>query len=128
MRDDCGSGTTLLAFLTGTVIGAGIALLYAPKTGSETREMLSDYGIDLREKTRSLPTHLRGSAEGIADRGRHLIDKGKDLIEQGTEMVNTGKDYLDDKKMALSEAIEAGRNAMQAEKEELSASLEKEEA
>jgi gas vesicle protein len=125
-RDDCcSSGTTLLSFLTGTVIGAGIALLYAPKTGVETREILSDYGNDLREKTRHLPVNLRGSADDFVDRGRHLINKGRELIEQGTEMVNTGKDYLDEKKTALSEAIAAGHNAMLEEKEELTASLEK---
>ncbi|MEN8258174.1 MAG: YtxH domain-containing protein [Thermodesulfobacteriota bacterium] len=127
-RDDrCESGTTLLSFLTGTVIGAGLALLYAPKTGVETREILSDYGNDLRDKTRNLnlPDSLRGSAEDIADRGRDLINRGRDLIEQGTEMATSGKDYLDDKKNALSEAIEAGRNAMLEEKEELTASMEK---
>lgn len=128
-RDNsCSSGTTLLSFLAGTVIGAGLALLYAPKTGVETREILSDYGNDLRDKTRNLnlPESLRGSAEDIADRGKHLINKGRDLIEQGTAMVNNGKHYLDDKKSALTEAIEAGHNAMLEEKEELTASLEKE--
>ncbi len=125
-RDDCcSSGTTLLSFLTGTVIGAGLALLYAPKTGTETRELLSEYGNDLRDKTRHLPVNLRGSAEDIADRGKHLIDKGRELIEQGTEMVNSGKDFLDEKKTALSEAIAAGHHAMLEEKEELTASLEK---
>ncbi len=123
--DNCSSGTTLLSFLTGTVIGAGIALLYAPKTGEETRELLSDYGNDLRDKTRHLPLNLRGSAEDLAERGKHLINKGRDLIEQGTEMINSGKDFLDDKKTALSDAIAAGHNAMLEEKEELTASLEK---
>lgn len=127
-RDDCcSSGTTLLSFLTGTVIGAGLALLYAPKTGVETREILSDYKNDLKDKTRNLnlPESLRGSAEDIAERGRELINKGRELIEQGTEMATTSKDYLDEKKNALTEAIEAGRNAMLEEKEELTASLEK---
>lgn len=124
-RDDCSAGNTLLSFLTGTVIGAGIALLYAPRTGTETREILSDYGNDLRDKTRNLPESLRDSAEDIAEHGKHLISKGRDLIEQGTEMANSGKDFLDNKKNALTEAIEAGRNAMLEEKEELTASLEK---
>ncbi len=128
-RDDCSeSGTSLLSFLAGTVIGAGLALLYAPKTGVETREILSDYGNDLRDKTRNIniPDGLRDSAEDIAERGKELINKGRQLIEQGTEMASTSKDYLDEKKNALSEAIEAGRNAMLEEKEELTASLEKE--
>ena len=127
-RDDsCSSGVTLLSFLTGTVIGAGIALLYAPKTGRETRELLYDYSNDLKEKTKLMPRNVRDSADSMIDRGRDMIERGKDLIDQGTGMVDQGKSYLDEKKQVLSEAIEAGKEAMQREKEELSASLHTEE-
>lgn len=37
-----GTGTVLLAFLVGTIAGAAVALLYAPASGRETREYLSD--------------------------------------------------------------------------------------
>ncbi len=123
-RDDYqNSGTSLLSFLAGTVIGAGIALLYAPKTGKETREILVDYGQDLREKTANFPGNAYHSADGLVERGRNLIDRGKDLIEQGTDMVASGKEYLDEKKQTLSDAIEAGKDAMKREKEDLASSL-----
>jgi gas vesicle protein len=124
------SGTSLLSFLAGTVIGAGIALLYTPKTGKETRDFLSDYGQELKEKTANFPGSAYDSADNLVDRGRDLIDRGKDFIgrgkdfiEQGTGMVATGKEYLDEKKQILSEAIEAGKDAMQKEKEDLADSL-----
>lgn len=130
-RDDYQeSGTSLLSFLAGTVIGAGIALLYAPKTGKETREILSDYSQDLRDKTANFPGSACSSADSLVDRGRGLIDRGKDFIDrgkdfitQGTDMVASGKEYLDEKKHILSEAIEAGKEAMQKEKEDLASSL-----
>ncbi len=125
--DNCSGGLTLLSLLTGTVIGAGLALLYAPKSGRETREMLYDYSNDFKEKTRHLPRGMRDSAESMVDRGRGLIDRGKDLIDQGNDMVDQGKNYIDEKKQTLTDAIEAGRDAMTREKEELSASLEREE-
>ncbi|MDA3970489.1 MAG: YtxH domain-containing protein [Desulfobulbaceae bacterium] len=127
-RDDYhNSGTSLLSFLAGTVIGAGIALLYAPKTGKETREILVDYGQELKDKSANLPMNACQSADGLVDRGRNLIDRGKDLIEQGTDMVTSGKEYLDEKKQALSDAIEAGKDAMEREKEDLASSLSSDE-
>ena len=126
-RDDsCSGGVTLLSFLTGTVIGAGIALLYAPKTGRETREMLYDYGSEFKDKTRHLPHGIRNSADAMIDRGKNLIERGKDLIEQGNSMVDQGKNFIDEKKQTLTDAIEAGKDAMRKEKEELTASLERE--
>ncbi len=127
------SGISLLSFLAGTVIGAGLALLYAPKTGKETREIISDYSQDLKEKTISFPGQACDSADSLVDRGRAMIDRGKDFMdrgkdfmEQGTGMVASGKEYLDEKKHILSEAIEAGKDAMQQEKEDLASSLNNE--
>ncbi|OKY75472.1 MAG: hypothetical protein BM485_06925 [Desulfobulbaceae bacterium DB1] len=124
-RDDsCNSTVALVSFLAGTVIGAGIALLVAPKTGAETRQIIKDYGNDLAEKSGKIPEHLKGSAEHVIDRGKDMIEQGKKLINRGTEMISHGKEYLDDKKQALSAAIEAGKEAMEQEKEKLSTSFD----
>ncbi|MEN8139813.1 MAG: YtxH domain-containing protein [Thermodesulfobacteriota bacterium] len=127
MDKDNGSGGSLLTFLTGTIIGAGLALLYAPKSGQETREMITDYGNDIRERSRRVPDNMRDSADTMIDQGRDLIDRGKTFISQGNEMVEQGKTYLDEKKQNLTDAIEAGKEAMIKEKEELSASMATEE-
>lgn len=123
-RDDCGSSSVaVISFLTGTLIGAGIALLVAPKTGKETREMLKDYGAEMKEKASDLPGSLKEHTEEAIDQGKGLIQSGKDMISQGTEIVSHGTEYLDEKKHALSSAIDAGKEAMQQEKEKLTATL-----
>ena len=56
-------------FVAGAVIGAAVALLYAPKSGSDTRKYL--------EKT----TH--DGREAMEASGRELMDRGKELYERG---------------------------------------------
>lgn len=127
-RDDCcNSGVAVLSFLAGTVVGAAIALLTAPKTGQETREMLVEYGSDLREKAGHWPEEVKSRGEDMLERSKEMIERGKELISRGSELAAQGKDFLDDKKKALSEAIEAGKEAMEQEREALARKLGTEE-
>jgi len=48
--DSLGSGAVMLAFLAGAVVGAAVALLYAPATGEETRDFLGQRAREGREK------------------------------------------------------------------------------
>jgi len=49
-----------IGLLTGAVIGGVIALLYAPKTGKETRQMIKD-------KASSVVDAVRGKTTEVAD-------------------------------------------------------------
>jgi gas vesicle protein len=108
MSDDRGSGSVLFAFLLGGVTGAALALLYAPRSGRETREML---GEKLKEG---------------ADRGRDLTEqakvKGKAFMDEAGEYVDRGREVLEDRKGRLSAAFDAGRQAYREEKEKKSKS------
>jgi gas vesicle protein len=78
-RDEgAGGGSVLLAFILGAVSGAAVALLYAPATGKETREMLSERAREGRERARE-----------AAERGRQVFNEGRDslatAIEKGRE-------------------------------------------
>jgi gas vesicle protein len=97
--EKCGNaGTVLLSFVAGAAVGAGIALLYAPKTGRE----------------------LRGTIRDLTD---DAVDKIKEYTKEAQEKVKStleeGKDILMEKKTILSSAIEAGKEAMEKEKERL---------
>lgn len=98
MSDEKGisAGTVLVSFVAGAAIGAGLALLYAPKTGSEMRETISDFTED-------------------------AVDKIKEYTKEAQEKIKTAiddsKETIVEKKSLLSSAIEAGREAMQREKE-----------
>jgi gas vesicle protein len=72
-NDERGAGTILLAFLVGAAAGAAVALLYAPASGRETRERLSEKA---REGARR--------AGDAARAGRDVIDAIKDVYEQAT--------------------------------------------
>jgi gas vesicle protein len=71
----------VLWMLVGVAIGTGVALLYAPKTGKETRRFLAKKA----EK----------SGEVIADAGRELVDKGKDLMEKGRKVADEASDLFE---------------------------------
>ena len=93
-----GVGAVLLSFLAGAAVGAGVALLAAPKTGEE----------------------LRGKIKNFAD---DAIDKIKVYTSEAQEKIKTtiedGKEMIQEKKSILSSAIEAGKEAMEREKERL---------
>ncbi|MDA8164163.1 MAG: YtxH domain-containing protein [Desulfobacteraceae bacterium] len=115
-EESCSSGVAVLSFLTGTAIGAAVALLLAPRSGRETRAMIKEYGTELTDRA---VEEVRGRSEDAVDRGRRMIERGKNLIGRGTELVNQGREFVDEKKKILSAAIDAGREAMQREKENL---------
>ncbi len=89
-------GTIFLSFLAGAAVGAGLALLYAPKTGKE-----------LREKIGELTDDAVGKIKNYASEAQEKI---KSTIEDGKEVIK-------EKKSILSSAFEAGKEAMEREKE-----------
>lgn len=119
------SAGLFMAFISGALLGAGAALLFAPRSGKETREMLADCGCDLKEK---LPDELRKRTDATIEHGHHLVERGQELIKRGHDIVLEGKEYIDDKKRILNAAIEAGRTAMEQEKQNLAAGHQKEKA
>jgi gas vesicle protein len=78
-RDDgAGAGAVMLAFLVGAVAGAAAALLYAPATGDETREMLAQKAREARER-----------ASALAEKSKQVIDEGRETL---TTAIERGKE------------------------------------
>ena len=80
-----GTSTATISFLAGMGVGAVIALLYAPKSGKETRELINrkaEEGSDyIAAKSRELRKRAEDVAEDMVEKGRRaaeeLADKGK---------------------------------------------------
>ncbi len=53
-RKDSGLFSITFSFVTGALIGAGLALLFAPVTGKEAREIVGDKVEDLKEELKKL--------------------------------------------------------------------------
>jgi gas vesicle protein len=56
------ASTVFLAALGGAILGAGIALLYAPQSGRRTRRKLGELGEEAGDYARDL---LEDAAEGV---------------------------------------------------------------
>lgn len=48
-KDDNNAGSVLISFLIGGIIGAGLALLFAPHSGKKTRGKISDMAEDAKD-------------------------------------------------------------------------------
>lgn len=80
------------SFVRGAMIGAGLALLLAPRSGRETREILSDRGMEFRDKASEIARDTRSRAQTyISDARNKLNDtmRGvKDGIAEGSSEAN----------------------------------------
>jgi gas vesicle protein len=97
MADNVGSKVSF--FLVGLGIGALLGILFAPKSGEETRDYLSskaDEGRDYAQK-----------------KARELRERAEDLIERSKEIMARQKE-------SLSAAVDAGKEAFAREKSKAS--------
>jgi gas vesicle protein len=79
-------GSLLSGFLIGGLIGAAVALLAAPQSGSETRAMIGDRASELRDRATDIATDTR-------DRATKVIASARD---QATDVINKTKDRVSD--------------------------------
>ncbi|MGH9343510.1 MAG: YtxH domain-containing protein [Terriglobia bacterium] len=95
MADNSNGGSKFAYFLAGLGFGALVALLFAPWSGQETRDLIG-------AKT---------------DQGRDYVTaKSKEVREQAGQAVNKAKDLVAQQKEQLSAALEAGKQAYQEER------------
>jgi gas vesicle protein len=80
----------LSAFLLGLGVGVGIGMLFAPKSGQETRQYIKDK-----------------AGEG----SDYLKQRGSDLKQNASEWVDKGKEAVGRQKDQIADAMEAGRQA-----------------
>ena len=85
----------LAYFLVGGGIGAVVALLFAPRSGRETREIIAQRANESRDKVLS-------ASRNVSDRVTTYIDRGKEVVSSQKEQ--------------LAAAIEAGKQAYRDEK------------
>jgi|SRR5712692_9507039 gas vesicle protein len=95
MGDSSNGGSNFAFFLAGLGIGAIFALLFAPKSGQETREYL-----------------VQKAGEGKD----YVTTKGRELRRQAEDLVEKGKDVVTQQKEQLAAAFDAGKQAYQDEK------------
>lgn len=104
-RSESGLG----GFLLGLAVGAGVALLLAPRTGEETRRQLKNTGRRLRAAASE-------KAEGFQDAMGGGYERTRDRIEEGLE---SARDTIGEKRESAREAFQAGKAAVKSARSEL---------
>ena len=98
-------GKILVAFFAGGAIGAMLGLLFAPASGSDTRQKIKDTSVTVKDKA---------------------IEKVGEAKEEATSLVSRGKEKVGDVKSQIQSAFEAGKGAYKGKKEEMAPEVEEE--
>jgi len=75
----------LASFVLGVGVGVGLGLLFAPKPGEETRELLKEKADEGKEYLKRRGTELRNNAGDIIERGKEVISRQKDTLAEAVE-------------------------------------------
>ncbi len=95
----------LSAFITGALVGAGIALLFAPQLGAQMRGLLRDYATRAKDELDEVVDHGADVLDNAVERGHEFVEKGKESVreagrqargfaEAGSKAVNDTRDEL----------------------------------
>lgn len=111
-------GGTVLPFLWGALIGAGIALLFAPRSGRETRAELSSGARRLKQAAEDT---VRGVQDGVTDvmgtvreqvTGR--VDVARNAFDAGRTAARESRSDMERRVREAREGFEAGAQAARA--------------
>src|SRR5271167_1945525 len=78
-------GSKVSYFLVGLGIGALVGILFAPKSGEETREFLSTKADEGREYAQKKARELRERAEDLIERSKEIISRQKDAVNTAVD-------------------------------------------
>jgi gas vesicle protein len=89
MEHDRHSSSFTMGLMTGAILGAGLAMLFAPKRGSELRTELSERANAMAAKTSDTYRRASGAASAWMERGRtageQAYEKAREAVNRGTE-------------------------------------------
>jgi gas vesicle protein len=94
-REDQSGASFVLGVMTGAFIGAGVALLFAPKPGREMRQQLGE--------------QYRGLAERVGETTQQLRERATTLRDQGRERAQQVAGQLSDRMASLADRSSAER-------------------
>lgn len=107
MTDNGSNGSDkLLFFVVGAGIGASLALLFAPKAGRETRDLIARTANESRD-----------FVSAKVSEGREFVEKtSRSVSDDVTSFVDKSKEAVQRQKEQLAAAFEAGKQAYRDEK------------
>src|SRR5437764_6774923 len=88
-------------FLVGLAIGAGVALLFAPRSGAATRR-------DIKRRARNV---RRAAEQAVGDVTDTVVGGFEEARRRVEDQIDTARQAIDLKRQQVTRAVEAGRVA-----------------
>jgi gas vesicle protein len=86
-RRDEEASSRLAWFLTGVIVGAAAAVLYTPRSGSDTRRFLAGISRKSRDAVAGTGKDVVEAGREMYERGRRAMDEAADIYERGRKLV-----------------------------------------
>lgn len=74
-------------FIAGALLGAGVALLLAPQSGSQTRGLLRDYASRAKDELDNAIEQGAEAWDSAKERGQEFVEKGKESLREAGRQV-----------------------------------------
>ena len=84
-ENEGGGGGFMMGLLTGTVLGAGIGMLLAPRAGSELRGQIGEQARNLGSMAADQYRKAGETAGAWAERGRGVVDQAREAVQRGVD-------------------------------------------
>lgn len=106
MSDHNDFGAFLVGFIVGGLTGAAVSLLFAPQSGEETRAILRDKAVELRDRTAESVEEARLQAEKAWEEAKHKTDEWSQIAkEKATELRAKGEKTIEDSRQKIAQSI-----------------------
>ena len=111
MSDRDEFGAFLVGFIVGGLTGAVVSLLFAPQSGEETRALIKDKSIELRDKAQVSAEEAIARAEAATAEARARADDlARQLREKSKEVYS---DVRDRGQAAIDDVRERGKSVVE---------------
>lgn len=131
MSDDSDFGNFLAGFVIGGLVGAAAALLLAPQSGEDTRVLLRDKGIELKDRAVETAEDTRVRAEEALEEARIRAEDAMEELrvrtdevsrlakERAADLQQRGQGMIDEQRGRIESAIDSGKRAASRAREDI---------
>lgn len=91
------------AFMAGALIGAGVALLLAPQSGTELRSTLRDYASKAKDELDEATEQGRAVWDSAVERGQEYVDGGKQALRKAGR---AAREFVDETAQTAEKTVE----------------------
>lgn len=102
MSDQVVNKSTATALLAGALLGAGIALLFAPQSGRQTRRKIRRFAVTAGDRAQAVQRELQRSLE-------HIVEDTEEKLHTG---ITSGAEWTEHKLGELRKTLETARKSI----------------